>query len=151
MHERVGSFHFTFPAGSFFQNNNSILVPLTSYVRDAIFPSTTTSSLHGVPVTTYPPPTHLVDTYCGSGLFGITLSQHFEVVTGVEIDPKSIAYAKANAKLNGVEDKCSFLAGKSEEIFAGVGGFPWEKTAIVLDVSPQRGVLPDGTWTDRMP
>jgi len=53
----------------------------------------------------------------------------------VEIDPKSIAYAKANAKLNGVEEKCSFKAGKSEEIFAGVGAFPWEKTAVVIDVS----------------
>lgn len=133
MHERVGPFHFTFPAGSFFQNNNSILIPLTTYVRDAIFPPPATST----PITSFPPPTHLVDTYCGSGLFAITLSQHFEVVTGVEIDPKSIAYAKANAKLNGVDEKCSFLAGKSEEIFAGVqnGAFPWEKTAVVIDVS----------------
>jgi hypothetical protein len=32
VYERVGEHLFTFTAGSFFQNNNSILVPLTSYV-----------------------------------------------------------------------------------------------------------------------
>lgn len=131
IHERVGDFHFTFPSGSFFQNNNSILIPLTEYVRDAIFPPSSAS----LPPSPYPPPTHLVDTYCGSGLFGITLSPHFKSITGIEIDPKSIQYAEANAKLNGVEGKCVFKAGKSEDIFKNVEGLAWEETAVVIDVS----------------
>jgi tRNA (uracil-5-)-methyltransferase len=75
--ERVGSTLFEFPANSFFQNNNSVLVPLTEYVGTAILS---------------PPdghigkkPKHLVDTYCGSGLFAITLSPFFESVVGIEI------------------------------------------------------------------
>ncbi|KAK7687999.1 hypothetical protein QCA50_008369 [Cerrena zonata] len=52
---------FQYGASSFFQNNNSILVPLTSYVRDAIFPSSSSS--------TQQKPTHLVDAYCGKCSF----------------------------------------------------------------------------------
>ena len=75
--ERVGSSLFEFPANSFFQNNNSVLVPLTDYVREAIF-----SAPYGY---TGKKPTHLVDTYCGSGLFAITLAPSFEKVVGIEI------------------------------------------------------------------
>ncbi|KAF8761318.1 Methyltransferase [Rhizoctonia solani] len=94
VHERVGEFEFTFPAGQFFQNNNSVLKPLTDYVRDAI--------LHPIPfekegAVASQPPTHLVDTYCGSGLFSITLSPHFEVIAGIEISADSIAFAQRNA------------------------------------------------------
>jgi len=62
--ERVGDMIFEYPGGSFFQNNNSVLVPLTDYVREAIFLSTLTSTSER--------PTHLVDAYCGAGLFAIT-------------------------------------------------------------------------------
>ncbi|KAI0288914.1 hypothetical protein BC826DRAFT_1035490, partial [Russula brevipes] len=49
----------------FFRNNNSILVPVTSYVHDAaINPSTSASSS--------PPPAHFVDAYCGAGVFALT-------------------------------------------------------------------------------
>ncbi|CED83993.1 trna methyltransferase [Phaffia rhodozyma] len=133
IHERVGDFHFTFPSGSFFQNNNSILIPLTDYVKHAIFPPSPQSN-----PSPYPPPTHLVDTYCGSGLFGITLSPHFKSITGIEIDPKSIEYAERNAKLNGVDGKCVFKAGKSEDIFENVEGLAWEDTAVVID-PPRKG------------
>lgn len=75
--ERVGDFLFEFPANSFFQNNNSVLVPLTQYVRTAVL-----SSPDGH---TEKKPKHLVDTYCGSGLFAITLSPFFESVVGIEI------------------------------------------------------------------
>ena len=64
--ERVGDMLFEYTAGSFFQNNNSIFVPLTSYIHDAIFPPSSTSP-HKLK------PTHLVDAYCDSGLFAITL------------------------------------------------------------------------------
>src|ERR1700761_6022812 len=73
--ERVGDLLFDYQAGSFFQNNNSVLVPLTSYVRDAIFPpERPPASAHP------PPPTHLVDAYCGAGLFALTLAPHFTKV-----------------------------------------------------------------------
>ncbi|KAF8741344.1 hypothetical protein RHS02_03475, partial [Rhizoctonia solani] len=138
VHERVGEFEFTFPAGQFFQNNNSVLKPLTDYVRDAI--------LHPIPfekegAVASQPPTHLVDTYCGSGLFSITLSPHFEVIAGIEISADSIAFAQRNAELNDIPtSKCTFRAGTASSIFASVGNgeFPPERTAVVID-PPRKG------------
>jgi len=124
--ERVGDFLFEYPAGSFFQNNNSVLEPLTAYVREAVLATPST-------------PTHLVDAYCGSGLFSITLSPHFSRVTGVEISKESIEYARHNAKLNGIpETKCTFRAGKAEAIFDSVKDFPADQTVIVID-PPRKG------------
>ncbi|KAH7330701.1 S-adenosyl-L-methionine-dependent methyltransferase [Rhizoctonia solani] len=138
VHESVGEFQFTFPAGQFFQNNNSVLKPLTDYVRDAI--------LHPIPfegegAVACLPPTHLVDTYCGSGLFSITLSPHFQVIAGIEISADSIAFAQRNAALNNIPtSKCTFRAGTASSIFASVanGEFPPERTAVVID-PPRKG------------
>jgi hypothetical protein len=55
----------------FFQNNNTVLVPLTSYVRDSIFSPTSASASSTVP------PTHFVDAYCGAGIFALVLAPHF--------------------------------------------------------------------------
>ncbi|KAG8736925.1 tRNA(m5U54)methyltransferase, partial [Ceratobasidium sp. 428] len=135
VHERVGDFEFTFPAGQFFQNNNSVLKPLTDYVRDAILRP---SQSGGVEVHVAPP-THLVDTYCGSGLFSITLSPHFDVIAGIEISADSIAFAQRNATLNHIStSKCTFRAGTASSIFASVGEFPPDRTAVVID-PPRKG------------
>lgn len=128
VYERVGDHLFTFTAGSFFQNNNSILVPLTSYVRDAIFPPDVPDSKK---------PTHLVDTYCGSGLFGITLSGGFQKVAGVEIDPQAVEAAKKNAEINDLGGKSTWLCGKAEDIFGDLpaAGFAGGHSCVVVDVS----------------
>jgi len=148
--ERVGETLFEFPAGSFFQNNNSILEPLTSYVRDAIFspPSPSSAITEGFVSAAAPParhpPTHLVDTYCGSGLFSLTLSPHFSHVAGIEIDAQSIRSAMHNLTLNALPtSKHAFHAGKSEDIFASVLSasaekFPPEDTVVVID-PPRKG------------
>ena len=126
VYERVGNFLFSFAAGSFFQNNNSILAPLTEYVRSAIFPPTSS----GIK------PTHLVDTYCGSGLFGITLSPEFDRVAGVEISSDSIKAAQRNAEINGLQEKTTWLCAKAEDIFAGLSeaGFLASRCCVVTDV-----------------
>ena len=129
--ERVGNTYFEFPGHAFFQNNNAILVPLTDYVRDAIFPADATTDDTS--------PTHLVDAYCGSGLFSILLSPHFHTVAGIELATDAIRSATANAKLNQLPvDRCTFLAGDASDIFATVGHFPREKTAVIID-PPRKG------------
>ncbi|KAK1229120.1 tRNA(m5U54)methyltransferase [Marasmius sp. AFHP31] len=129
--ETVGDFTFEYLASSFFQNNNSILPSLTGYVRDAIFslyPSDDSSR-----------PTHLIDTYCGSGLFAITLSPHFSTIAGIEISGDSILYANHNAKLNNISpEKISFRKGDASDIFQTVSEFPPEKTVMVID-PPRKG------------
>lgn len=131
--EKVGDKVFEYPANSFFQNNNSVLVPLTSYVRDAIFATDGPSDR--------PRPTHLVDAYCGSGLFAISLSDDFEKVVGIELSADSIRSATGNAALNGCQDKCSFLSGDAANIFSVVRDpreFPRERTVLIID-PPRKG------------
>ncbi|KAF8467507.1 S-adenosyl-L-methionine-dependent methyltransferase [Russula ochroleuca] len=130
--ERVGDLLFDYQAGSFFQNNNSVLVPLTSYVRDAIFPSTAASASSTLP------PTHLVDAYCGAGLFALTLAPHFTQIAGIELSADSIRFATHNAALNGLAHKVSFRAGDAAQIFSAVADFPPACTALVVD-PPRKG------------
>jgi tRNA (uracil-5-)-methyltransferase len=137
-----------------YERVGSILIPLTEYVREAIFPlsTNTTSAISSVGSTGPDPanpnpvqaagssptrPTHLVDAYCGSGLFGITLSPHFERVAGVEISQDSITAAKKNAEMNGLGEKTEWLCGKAEDIFGGLPekGFEGSKSCVVVDVS----------------
>lgn len=116
---------FEYTAGNFFQNNNSVLVPLTSYVRNAIFALSK--------------PTHLVDAYCGSGLFSIMLSPHFDKVRGIELSVDGIRASQKNAELNGIpSDKISFMEGDAANIFDTVANFPRERTALIID-PPRKG------------
>ncbi|THG93842.1 hypothetical protein EW026_g7504 [Hermanssonia centrifuga] len=128
--ERVGDTVFEYPASAFFQNNNSILVPFTSYIRDMILPEGT------------PPQskvTHLVDAYCGNGLFALTLASSFQRVAGIELDVSAIQWANRNAQVNKVsEDKVSFIAGHAANIFETVQDFPRDKTAVIID-PPRKG------------
>lgn len=56
----------------------------------------------------------LVELYCGAGNFTIALSQNFNKVLATEISTKSIAAAKENALLNGI-DNIAFARLSAEE------------------------------------
>ena len=119
--EKVGGLTFHFLAGDFFQNNPFILPAFTDYVaRQACAGGAR----------------FLVDAYCGSGLFALTLAPHFERVLGVEVSETSADWARANAHSNGIEH-ASFLAASAEAIFEQVD-FPAEESAVVID-PPRKG------------
>lgn len=102
VHEKVLDSHFEQNAGSFFQNNSSILDSSMTYIA-SLLPSSTSDS-------------YLVDAYCGSGLFSICLARHFSKTMGIELSADSIRWAKHNAILNKVEN-ASFMVGQAEAIF----------------------------------
>ncbi|KAF8629011.1 hypothetical protein AX17_005867 [Amanita inopinata Kibby_2008] len=135
--EKVGKWIFEYGASSFFQTNNSVLVPLTDYVRDAIFPPAPPSGSITAPL---PRPTHLVDAYCGAGLFSIILSPYFDTIAGIELSVESIKAAQHNAELNNIPaSKISFREGDAADIFATVKrDFPPAKTVLVID-PPRKG------------
>lgn len=140
--ERVGDLLFEYTAGTFFQNNNSALIPLTSYVRDAVFPPESSP--------TSPKPTHLVDAYCGSGLFALTLARHFTTVAGIELSAESIRAAEHNASLNASllsSTEISFMAGDAANIFSSVQPFPRDRTALIID-PPRKGT--DARFIEQM-
>lgn len=122
--ERVLTTKFESPAGTFFQNNRSILPSLLNYVRDQITSTGTSEDRY------------LVDAYCGSGLFSLCLASLFREVSGVEISSESIKYATKNAELNGITN-AKFLAGNAEDIFGRIE-YPADNTTVIID-PPRRG------------
>ncbi|KAG6019276.1 hypothetical protein E4U41_003312 [Claviceps citrina] len=145
--EYVDGYTFTNPAGSFFQNNNSILPKFTAYVRDHILPppapspsppSPSPSPPAPSPCPSTPPIKYLIDAYSGSGLFTITLSAVFQHSTGIDIAADSIASARHNASLNGLgPDRCQFIAADAGQLFRSVT-YPADETVVVLD-PPRKG------------
>jgi 23S rRNA (uracil1939-C5)-methyltransferase/tRNA (uracil-5-)-methyltransferase len=123
--ERVGNLTFRFLAGDFFQNNPFILPLFTDYVARM-------ASAEGA--------RFLVDAYCGSGLFALTLARHFEKVAGVEVAETSCEWARQNAAANGISN-ASFLTASAEHIFAEIG-FNAAETAVVID-PPRKGCTPE--------
>lgn len=119
--EHVGNLTFNFLAGDFFQNNPFILPAFTGYVAEQACASGAR---------------YLVDAYCGSGLFALSLAHRFEKVLGVEVSETSADWARANARSNGI-NHASFLAASAEAIFEQVD-FPAEETAVVID-PPRKG------------
>lgn len=119
--ERVGQFTFQFRAGEFFQNNPFILPELVEAVGA---------------IAAHPEIHYLVDTYCGSGLFAISLHQRFEQVMGIEISASSIQWAINNAALNQVSN-CDFQIGSSEAIFESIP-FPSAQSIVIID-PPRKG------------
>ena len=119
--EHVGDLAFNFLAGDFFQNNPFILPAFTEYVAKH-------ASMHGAK--------YLVDAYCGSGLFALTLASSFDQVAGVEVSETAADWARANARQNKIEN-ATFKAASAEAIFADID-FPADETAVVID-PPRKG------------
>ncbi|MEM9015848.1 MAG: class I SAM-dependent RNA methyltransferase [Verrucomicrobiota bacterium] len=124
--EWVGDLRFSFHAGEFFQNNPHILPAFADHVRK--------EALAGGGVR------FLVDAYCGSGLFCLTASRHFEQAVGIEISESSIDWARRNADQNEIRN-CRFVQGDATDIFAEVE-FPPHETAVVID-PPRKGSSPE--------
>ena len=110
-----------FLAGDFFQNNPFILPAFVAHVRDQAAASGAR---------------HLVDAYCGSGLFALGAARAFERVTGIEISESSVAFARENASANGIAN-ASFQAGDAANLFARLDDPPAD-TAVVID-PPRKG------------
>ncbi|KXJ96311.1 S-adenosyl-L-methionine-dependent methyltransferase [Microdochium bolleyi] len=135
--EYIDDFIFHNPAGSFFQNNNSILPKFTDYIRQHILPPSTAADEPS------PKIKNLIDAYSGSGLFTITLSSLFSGhATGIDIAEGSIACARRNAAANGrPESQTNFIAADAAELFKSVVGndqYSADETVVVLD-PPRKG------------
>ena len=115
--EQVGKIEFEHMAGSFFQNNNSILPSLMEYISSILQQSALLST--GSKEETTKEKRYLIDAYCGSGLFSIALADQFDEIEGVEIDKASVKWAKKNAEFNKAEGRgvVDFRAGNAEAIF----------------------------------
>lgn len=137
--EYVGDVTFQTKANSFFQNNNSILPTFIQYVRERCTPpkkapSSTPTTEADTPAE--PPIKYLLDAYCGSGLFAISLAPAFSSVLGIDIDLHGIASARKNALDNKLSN-VGFIAADADTLFSDVP-FPPEQSLIILD-PPRKG------------
>ncbi len=119
--EKVGKIKLKFLAGEFFQNNPSVLEHFVS---------------HAITLAKSSGAKHLVDTYCGSGLFAISGARDFESVNGIEVSAEAARKAAENATLNGLTN-CRFIAGSAESIFKNIA-IRGPEAAVIVD-PPRRG------------
>ena len=122
----VNGLKFQFKAGEFFQNNPFVLPLLVAHVVERAVGE-------GDCV-------HLIDAYCGSGLFALSAAARFQAVLGVEVSATAVDSAKRNAKRNGIQN-AEFVAGAAERIFASTARLSAGECAVVLD-PPRRGCVP---------
>jgi len=128
------TYQFTNTAGSFFQNNNSILGPFTSYIYEQCIPKPKPTDDGSEPSKS--PIKYLLDAYSGSGLFTLTLSSHFTSSLGIDIDARSIEAARLNAERNNVQN-AGFIDADASALFADVP-YPAAETVVVVD-PPRKG------------
>lgn len=121
--EYVDDFKFRNPAGAFFQNNNSILPKFTDYIRQRINPELSEENEKSIK--------YLIDAYCGSGIFTVTLSSLFSSSMGIDVAGPSIVSARENAAANKVSN-ASFMASTAHKLFEKVT-YPPEKTVVIVD------------------
>jgi len=78
----------------------------------------------------------LVDAYCGIGTISLPLATAGFDLVGVEQNPDSIDQARSNARMNGLQDRCRFIAGDvADHLGQELSGCD----ALVLD-PPRRGL-----------
>ena len=125
--EYVGDFQLVQKAGAFFQNNNSILPRFTQYVRERI-----------VAPHLDPPLDQLIDAYCGSGLFTVTLSALFAASYGIDVDRQCTDAARRNAARNGIAN-ATFVEATASAVFGRLpASVAPDRTAVVVD-PPRKG------------
>jgi 23S rRNA (uracil-5-)-methyltransferase RumA len=100
LEEQVAGNTFSIHPNAFFQTNTLMAEQLVHKAKEYLAEK---------------PPTILLDLYCGTGLFGISLAPQATRVFGVEIEPKAIEMAKHNATRNNITN-IDFVAGKAEDL-----------------------------------
>lgn len=116
--ERIHEREFRISATSFFQVNSGQAAELVNIVMGAL-------DLQGHE--------HVLDAYCGVGLFTAFIAEEAAAVTGIEINPPAVVDARHN--LAGV-DNVAILAGPVEELLSDVTD---RLDAVVVD-PPRAGL-----------
>jgi tRNA/tmRNA/rRNA uracil-C5-methylase (TrmA/RlmC/RlmD family) len=98
---------FKFQASNFFQNNPHMLDLTVDLVVDA--------AMGALPVTDFTM-MHLIDCYCGSGLFCIGPLLCFDACVGIKVNKVAISEAQENMALNGICNR-DFMAASAKAIF----------------------------------
>ena len=116
--QQLGNSRFSIPHTSFFQTNYQQAETLLELVRRGV-------KTHGGQV--------VLDLYSGVGFFAIDLAPSVRRVIAVESDPRAVAAARCNARLNNI-DNCTFI---EEDVLTGLDKIR-EKRIDCLILDPPR-------------
>ena len=126
IHDKIGDLTFAISAKSFYQVN-----PVqTKVLYDKALEYTKIDENDVV-----------IDAYCGIGTISLFLAQKAKKVYGVEVVPEAIQDAKANAKLNGM-DNVEFVVGQAEKVMPEWKREGLDPDVIVVD-PPRKGCAPE--------
>jgi 23S rRNA (uracil1939-C5)-methyltransferase len=123
--EIISGIRFHIPATAFFQNNPQQTEVLLQQVRSLCEPA---------------PSEHLLDLYCGVGLFTHHLARDYKLVTGIEENSTAVAAARDNAESNH-NSNTVFSSGRVENALARIAKNAPAPDTIILD-PPRQGCLP---------
>ena len=90
----------------------------------------------------------IIDLYCGAGTFALFFAKHGARVIGIEENPHAVREAVANAELNGVSDKTSFLNARVEAMLRSPVGRKSLADASVVFLDPPRKGSDEGTLAE---
>lgn len=123
--EQIGGYKYRISPNAFFQTNPTGAACLQDTVRE--FAGDLTDKT-------------LLDLYCGTGFFAISMANDAKKTVGVELVPQAIADAKVNAELSGVQ--VDFFDAKTED-------YDWMKIgADVVILDPPRAGMHDKALKD---
>ncbi|UFT99934.1 23S rRNA (uracil(1939)-C(5))-methyltransferase RlmD [Radiobacillus kanasensis] len=122
IYDNIGDIKFAISAKSFYQVNP----PQTKKLYDKALEY---ANLQGGET--------VIDAYCGIGTISLFLAQKAKKVYGVEIVPEAISDAKANARLNHIENT-EFFVGEAEKVMPWWTAQGLRPDVIVVD-PPRKG------------
>lgn len=122
MEEQIGPVRFRVSPASFFQVNGEMVGRIFTFMEPAL------GRLQ------------ILDLYCGAGTFSMFFAHKGARVVGIEENPNAVREAIANAELNAVAERTTFLAGRVEEVLrAGKGREALTNSDIVFLDPPRKG------------
>lgn len=122
IHDSIGDLKFQISNGAFYQVNPKITKLLYEKALELC-------DLKGDET--------VFDLYCGIGTISLFLAKHAKKVIGVEIVPQAVEDAKANAKLNNIEN-VQFYTGEAENVVPKLYEEGIKADVVVVD-PPRKG------------
>ncbi len=121
MTEAIDGIRFRVSPASFFQVNSEMVGRIFAYLAPHVRAGQ-----------------RVIDLYCGAGTFALFFAKYGATVVGVEENPNAVREAKANAALNGVEDRTTFASGRVEATLRSKYGRDALAAADIVFLDPPR-------------
>ena len=128
MEEEIKGIRFRVSPASFFQVNGEMVGHIFAQLAPRVKPGA-----------------RLVDLYCGAGTFALFFAKHGAEVVGIEENPNAVREARANAELNGVAQRTTFLTGRVDATLSSERGGKTLAEADVVFLDPPRKGTDQGT------